>query len=89
MKATILNYEKTLFYIKNTHASNALKYSIMLSPDGNLVSPTWHIILSGVSLTAGVEGKHKLSDPWDVAKFQTMNNASGTVATCVAYINRK
>ena len=87
-----LNYPRAMIYILNTNLSGSntdLTYSVLATPDGDATTKDWNIRVSGQALTAGQEGLHKITDPWDAIKIEAVNTLSGSVAQCRIYVNRK
>jgi len=92
VKATVIDYDTAIFLLKNTNLSGsnyALKYSVMFTPDQNVSTIDWYTKVSAQTLSAGGWATHKLTDPWEAAKFQVINSTSGEVAQVKGWINRR
>jgi hypothetical protein len=72
-----------IFHIKNTHATNALKYKILACIDPNL----WTEIQTETTLAAGSEAIETSSLPWAYYKFQVKSSVDDTPAKVRAYMS--
>lgn len=90
LKATVLAYNKILFYIINNDSGNTLQYVIKGAMDIDDESSSTRTLLSATDLTAGSIGVHSLTDPYDVVWIEVRRKTGGqTISGIKAWINRK
>jgi len=80
---------KALIYIKNTHATNGLKYKILAYMD--CVDKTGSVkeLVAETTLAAGAVAVETLTDPYEIITIPMKNATPGSNATVKAWVNTK
>jgi len=90
VKATVLDYDKTLILIKNGDDTNTLQYVIKGVMDVDDQTNSVRTLLSATDLAAASIAVHSLTDPYDGVWIEVRRKTAGqTISSVKAWINRR
>jgi len=84
---TVLGYAKTIVTIRNMGGTSGGTYRVQATPKADDSLAPWVTIKSSTVLVSGDVITHKVTDPWDAVRIQSMNTCSGNNASMIVWVN--
>lgn len=86
-KVIIIDCQKVLIFLKNTHSSNSLTYKIVAYMDSDDLADSSNVLVDETVLAAGAVAVYALTDPYDAIALYWKNTVAGENATVKAWVN--